>query len=120
MIYLNLPQRAGWETPAHRLRARRFSAMMRVAGVILIGTTPACTHKITGRPENIPKASSVPCKLARRSVSTPAQMGSYNKSGMQTVLEFGPIGDRIMVTSLESLVQCGTKLWLDSVDPDEV
>src|SRR6202023_1210351 len=30
------------------------------------------------------------------------------------------IGDRIMVTSLESLVKCGTKLWLDSIDPDEV
>jgi transaldolase len=39
---------------------------------------------------------------------------------METVLELGPIGDRIMVTPLESLVKCGTKLWLDSVDPDEV
>ena len=25
-----------------------------------------------------------------------------------------------MPTALESLVACGTKLWLDSVDPDEV
>jgi transaldolase len=25
-----------------------------------------------------------------------------------------------MVTALQSLVECGTKLWLDSVDPDEV
>jgi transaldolase len=25
-----------------------------------------------------------------------------------------------MLTTLQSLVQCGTKLWLDSVDPDEV
>src|SRR5437667_3061733 len=25
-----------------------------------------------------------------------------------------------MLTPLQSLVKCGTKLWLDSVDPDEV
>ena len=29
-------------------------------------------------------------------------------------------GDRKMTTPLESLVASGTKLWLDSVDPDEV
>src|SRR5207248_426236 len=28
--------------------------------------------------------------------------------------------DSVMPTPLESLVACGTKLWLDSVDPDEV
>src|SRR5207253_3400528 len=29
-------------------------------------------------------------------------------------------GGRTMTTPLQSLVACGTKLWLDSVDPDEV
>src|SRR5262245_45210325 len=31
-----------------------------------------------------------------------------------------PRGDRMALTPLESLVACGTKLWLDSIDPDEV
>src|SRR5499427_733361 len=29
-------------------------------------------------------------------------------------------GDWTVTTSLQSLIACGTKLWLDSVDPDEV
>ena len=29
-------------------------------------------------------------------------------------------GDWTVTTPLQSLIACGTKLWLDSVDPDEV
>src|SRR5260221_9334804 len=72
-------------------------------------------HFTSGRGQRNAKSSETHARsIANRCRATPRS----RKTPLSSLLVVAR--DITMTTPLQSLVACGTKLWLDSVDPDEV